>query len=205
MITILCKRRMSFFCFCGGRTFPYRFQYRGLFADYPGQLLLGQHVGPHVCEIGKRFRGGRNVLDLDAVDFQPQHRSERRHAMVRIGFHFSRLEIHCRHWRDLQPVGKLTGISPDSGDLVNQCFQAVRLMATQMMRVGVSAKTRIAANDGAISPAAVRSKSPRPLTWPSPVTSQYRTPSITGKLISAPIRSKYPGSRPPGCVVDSGQ
>lgn len=26
-----------------------------------------------------------------------------------------------------------------------------------------------------------------------------------GKLISAPICSKYPGSRPPGWVVDSGQ
>ena len=52
--------------------------------------------------------------------------------MVRIGFHFSRPEIHCRHRRDLQPVGKLTGITPDSGDLVDQCFQTVRLMATQM-------------------------------------------------------------------------
>ena len=27
MITILCKRRMSFLRFCGGRTFSYRFQY----------------------------------------------------------------------------------------------------------------------------------------------------------------------------------
>lgn len=63
MITILCKRRMSFFCFCGGRTFPYRFQYRGLFADYLWQSLLGQHVGPHVCEIGERFRSGGDVLD----------------------------------------------------------------------------------------------------------------------------------------------
>lgn len=94
--------------------------------------MLGQHAGPHVCEIGKRFRGGGDVLDLDAVDAQTKHCGERRHAMVRVGFHFGGLEIRCRHWHDLQPVGKLTGFSPDSGDFVDQCFQTVRLVAAQV-------------------------------------------------------------------------
>ena len=73
------------------------------------------------------------------------------------------------------------------------------------IRVGASANASIAASDGAISPAAVRSKSPRPCTWPSPLTSQYRTPSSSGNETRAPMRSRYPGSSPPGWVVSAGQ
>ncbi len=44
----------------------------------------------------------------------PKHRSERGHTMIRISLHYGRPEIHCRHRRDLQPIGKLTGITPNS-------------------------------------------------------------------------------------------
>ena len=65
--------------------------------------------------------------------------------MVRIGFHFSRPEIRCRHWHDLQTVGQLTGFSPDSGDFVDQCFQTVRLVAAQVAEWKLDAHALMAA------------------------------------------------------------
>ena len=158
---------------------------------------------------GSVFRGGGDVLDLDAVDAQTKHCGERRHAMVRVGFHFGGLEIRCRHWHDLQPSGSSRASPPTLViSLTNASRRFVswpRKWPMPSMRVGCRAKTKIAASDGAISPAAVRSKITQAVDMAAAGHFAVPDASITGKLISAPICSKYPGSRPPGWVVDSGQ
>ena len=157
-----------------------------------------EHARPHPVETGQRLGGGRDVVDDDAGDPQPDDRAGRGHPVVgvgaprpavqrpRAGWSAHRgVRRHCRRPRRCRLPGRRSGRSRDP-----------RRCPIPRSRLGPAANSAIAATVGVSSPTSCRSRStPRSVSG-----SRDGSPSSIRSTLQ-PISARIPRIASPACVV----